>query len=40
MLTFFSFLFVSVEGFAITTKFGKLRSSVPLSAYVYLVSEP
>ena len=37
MLTFFSFLFVAVEGFVVTTKCGKLRSSVPISAYVYLV---
>ena len=37
MLTCFSFLFVAAEGFAFTTKFGKLRSSVPLSAYAYLV---
>ena len=37
MLTFFSFLFVAIEGFVVTTKCGKLRSSVPISAYVYLV---
>jgi UDP-xylose/UDP-N-acetylglucosamine transporter B4 len=37
MLTFFSFLFVALEGFVVTTKFGKLRSSVPLTAYITLV---
>ena len=37
MLTLFSFLFVAAEGFAVTTKFAKLRSSIPLTAYIYLV---
>jgi UDP-xylose/UDP-N-acetylglucosamine transporter B4 len=37
MVTFSSFLFIAVEGFAVTTRFGKLRSSVPLTAYITLV---
>lgn len=37
LMTFCSFLFVALEGFIVTTKCGKLRSHVPLSAYAYLV---
>jgi UDP-xylose/UDP-N-acetylglucosamine transporter B4 len=38
MVTFSSFLFIAVEGFAVTTRFGKLRSSVPLVVLYFVVS--
>ena len=37
VITFFQFLFIAIEGFIFTTKFGTVKPVVPIKNYIVLV---